>query len=172
MTATLERRRVDTLQEMDFDGEPGTVIGFLIDGHVGLDDVDMFVATELAEHFWDGGPARGFDVDHVFWRAVPFVDEEGEPVAGSFTYAYDPDASRGGRAATRVEANNDWERWCANHPDELAALGMPAYRVVEEDHDLLVDGYVWMCDPCHDRFEQRIAAERNTQMRSPHTEAV
>lgn len=168
----------ETVHELDFDDEVGSLMGWHLRGHGHDPDViDRFLAIEGREALdWDEERPREWEVTEVWVRKVPI------PSTGGYRYAY----CNGGRGASPVTAVMEpswWEYWCLNHPDERASIGVPSVRVVdgeaivtrrlaeladEIDPRRDVDsrmGTIYLCPECAARFyererEARAAAQR------------
>lgn len=155
-----QRLSYETIHEIDYDGDTGSLMGFLIDGHVDLDDVDLFLATSAEEELYFDPPMRGFDIEHVWWRTTPFYDDEGTKT-DSFIYVYDADDSKGGKPATKLEIESTWEKRCVRHPFEVAANGISKHSIPEDQADLADEhGTVYLCEECYTDWNRR----RNEQI--------
>ena len=134
-----------------YETDDGWLMGWNIHGHISLEDVDTFLAMTADE--WLSKPEpRGFDVTHTYVRQVPMRDEYG---VGQMRYQYQDHPGRGAKAVTRVEANRDWERWCVNHPHELAQTGVHKDTVAEEQGHLAIGDFIYLCRPCHEAYQRR-----------------
>lgn len=131
----------ETIYEMDYDGGTGSLMGFLIEGHVDLADVDLFLAY-----------------------TAPFYDDEGEKT-DSFIYVYDADGSKGGTPATRLEIETTWEKRCIRHPFEVATTGISKRSIPEDQADLADEhGTVYLCEECYTDWNRRRIAEIDRMM--------
>ncbi|MEG9248027.1 hypothetical protein V6S67_08010 [Arthrobacter sp. Soc17.1.1.1] len=131
--------------------DEGDFLGVHLVGHVPFEDVDLFVAYQCGD-WLDRSELRGYDVTHTYCRKVPIRTEYG--VEG-MRFQYQDSPGRGAQAVTRVEANRDWERWCVNHPHELAQTGVHKDTVAEDQGQLAIGDFIYLCRSCHDDYNRR-----------------
>lgn len=147
----------EEIHEDDGD-ELGGLMGWHLDGHVDLAAVEAFMVSEDVEEAFDGVhryAPRGFDVEHTYVRKVP--------AEYGWRYQYARSPGRGLHPVTRIQANVDWEHWCINHPDEIAAVGIDARRVADAE-PLPGEQHVYVCGTCWTRFSEREATAREAAL--------
>ncbi len=176
----------DVILELDGGGP----MGFLLYGDdIDLDEIEVFLSTEVEEWWYDEGPEDGFDVlAECYVRKVPITSGEDE---GSMRYVYANTPGPGARKCTRVEAYSSWGYWCMNHIFEPASTGIPVERVADPIWPMVLaritsaeerarhpdwtrprDGNatVYLCSDCARAFHAREDRARWEHMRAFHTE--
>lgn len=101
--------RYDPTYEMCFDGELGSLISLDAHGHLDARDVEMFMATAVADEFYDTLDF-GFEVECLWRTEHPYVDDEfdAEEIGERWTYHYNAAETDGAIAVTRFQVASPW----------------------------------------------------------------
>lgn len=151
----------ETIHEMDYDGDTGSLVGFILEGHGHtLEEVEAFVNGYVEEYYGsDAGHSGSWMVREAWWRTVPFVDDWGEEHENSYVYVYDKDDSKGGAVGTLVEHDVPWSRECFKHRGIVAYTGFPEQQIIDSE-DIAIEGYVYTCRECSEVLRERLEIAR------------
>lgn len=154
----------ETIHEMD-DGEPGSVMGFLIEGHVDYQLVEEFLACgEVEDYGFDD--IQDWDVEWTYVRAFPIVDDDGNKT-DSWEFGYVSEPKEGYRPVTKIETAWITTRWCAFHPMEPYDQSIRADNFGNETVRCVLPEttvssawgveipYIHLCKACADEYQIR-----------------